>query len=638
MAKSRTKARGLGARLRYAFDKSMAAGPIALMGWLAVISLAVIVAASAILALLRIAPEGGDSLSFGEAMWESLMRTLDSGTMGGDAGWGFRVVMLAVTLGGIFIVSALIGVLSTGLEGKLDELRKGRSEVLEKDHTIILNWSASIFDIIAELTIANQSRRRPRIVIMADRDKVEMEDEIAQKVPNLRNTRIICRSGDPTDLGDLGITSPQTSRSIIVLSPDAEDPDSRVIKTVLALVNDPRRRPEKYQIAAEIRDAKNVELARVVGGPEVQLVLADDLIARIVVHSSRQSGLSAVYSELLDFDGCEIYTQAQPAIVGSSFGDALMAYDTSILMGLCDAAGKVYLNPPMETQIQSGMKAILIAEDDAAIKVTASPSSVDHTAIALYRRTEKTAERTLLLGWNRRGPIIAFELSRYVAPGSVLTIAADTPELQEEVGALLISGSNLQVEYGIVDTASRAALEGLDIPSYDHVLVLGYSDHFDAQATDTRTLVTLLHLRKIAEESGSHINVVSEMIDVRNRELAEVTRADDFVVSNKLVSLMLAQASENENIGAIFEDLLDEQGSEIYMRPAEAYLELGQPITFYTVTEACRRRGEVAMGYVRKREQTADDPRNMGGVVVNPKKSEALTYEAGDRIIVLARD
>ena len=32
---------------------------------------------------------------------------------------------------------------------------------------------------------------------------------------------------------------------------------------------------------------------------------------------------------------------------------------------------------------------------------------------------------------------------------------------------------------------------------------------------------------------------------------------------------MLAQASENENIGAIFADLLDEQGSEIYMRPVD---------------------------------------------------------------------
>jgi hypothetical protein len=167
--------------------------------------------------------------------------------------------------------------------------------------------------------------------------------------------------------------------------------------------------------------------------------------------------------------------------------------------------------------------------------------------------------------------------------------------------------------------------------------VLGYSDHLDAQATDTRTLVTLLHLRKIAEAADRHINVVSEMIDVRNRELAEVARADDFVVSNKLVSLMLAQASENENIGAIFADLLDEQGSEIYMRPAESYLELDHPMTFYTVTEACRQRGEVAIGHVRKRSDS-NDPRNMGGVIVNPKKSETLTYEQGDRIIVLARD
>jgi voltage-gated potassium channel Kch len=638
MAKRNDRRPGLGARLRYEFDKSMAAGPIALIGWLAVLSLILIAIAAAVLTLLNIAPEGSGPLEFGEAMWEALMRTLDAGTMGADAGWSFRWVMLAVTLGGIFVVATLIGVLSSGIEGKLDELRKGRSEVLENDHTIILNWSASIFDIISELSIANQSRRRPRIVIMADRDKVEMEDEIAQKVPNLRNTRIVCRSGDPTDLADLAIASPRTSRSIIIVSPESDDPDSRVVKTILALVNDPHRREAKYQIAAEIRDKKNAEIASVVGGDEVQLVLADELIARIVVHSSRQSGLSAVYSELLDFDGSEIYTAEQKSLEGSSFGDAMMAYDTSTLIGLTDPHGQVWLNPPMETIVRPGMKAILIAEDDSTIEVSASPHNVDHTSIALFHKPEQTAERTLLLGWNRRGPMIALELSRYVAPGSVLTIAGDTPELAEEVGAVTIWGSNLQIEYGIVDTSSRAALEALDIPSYDHVLVLGYSDHMDAQATDTRTLVTLLHLRKIAETAGAHINVVSEMIDVRNRELAEVTRADDFVVSNKLVSLMLAQASENENIGAIFGDLLDEQGSEIVMRKAESYLELGQPMTFYTVTEACRRRGEVAIGYVRKRAGIEPDPRNMGGVVVNPKKSETLTYEAGDRIIVLARD
>jgi len=165
-----------------------------------------------------------------------------------------------------------------------------------------------------------------------------------------------------------------------------------------------------------------------------------------------------------------------------------------------------------------------------------------------------------VLGWNRRGPIIATELSRYVTPGSHLTIAADTPDFEADIAALTLPNDNMTIEHHVIDTSSRAALDRLNIPTYDHVLVLGYSDHMTMQSADTRTLITLLHIRKIAERAGLHINVVSEMTDVRNRELAEVTRADDFVVSNKLVSLMLAQASENQYMAAIFAELLDENG------------------------------------------------------------------------------
>ncbi|WP_375450251.1 hypothetical protein [uncultured Devosia sp.] len=629
---------GLGARLRYEFDKSMSAGPIALIGWLALLSLLVILVAGALITLLRIAPEGGEVPGFIEASWAALMRTLDSGTMGGDAGWGFRLVMLAVTIGGILIVSTLIGVLSTGIEAKLDQLRKGRSQVLETDHTIILNWSPSILDIIGELVIANKSRRKPRIVVMAMRDKVEMEEEIAAKVGSLGNTRVICRHGDPTDLYDLALASPQTARSIIVVSPELaegapDDADSRVIKTILALVNDPRRRAAPYRVAAEIRNAANADVARVVGGKELQLVLADDLIARIVVHSSRQSGLSAVYSELLDFEGCEIYTLDQPDLVGNVFGDSLMAYETSTLIGLCAPDGTVRLNPPMDTLIIPGSKAIVIAEDDAAVRIATANISVDPDAMRLPAPRPALPERTLILGWNRRARIIAYELSRYVAPGSVLAIAADTPDLEAEVAALDIASDNLSIVYGRIDTTSRTALESLGITGYDHVLVLGYSDLLPAQPTDTSTLVTLLHLRKIADAAGVHVNVVSEMVDVRNRALAEVTRADDFVVSNKLVSLMLAQASENDCLAAIFEQLLDEDGSEIYMRPAADYIGLDRPANFYTITQAARARGEVALGYHRPRPGAAAD-----GIVVNPLKSLPLDYLPGDRLIVLARD
>lgn len=625
------------ARLRYAFDKSMAGGAIALIGWLALISLIVIVLAGVFLALTRIAPEGGQPVSFIEGAWESLMRTMDAGAMGGDVGWGFRGVSLFVTIAGIFVFSALIGVLSSGLENKLDELRKGRSQVLENDHTIILNWSPSIFDVISELVIANTSRKKPRIVIMASKDKVEMEDEIATKVADLKNTRIICRSGDPTDLYDLNIVNPQTSRSIIILSPEGDDPDSQVIKSVLALVNGPTRREKPYQIAAEIRDSSNADVARIVGGSELQLILADDLISRIVVHSSRQSGLSAVYSELLDFDGCEIYTLQQPDITGKSFAAAVMAYETSTLIGLCDADGKVHLNPAPSRIFKDGEYAIIIAEDDAAIKSGNSEIRIEKDAILPVAVRGQASERTLILGWNRRGPIIAYELSRYVAPGSLLTIAGDTPQLEAEISALNIANGNMSVDYRIIDTSNRAELDALNIPGYDHVLVLGYSDHMAPQPADTRTLVTLLQLRKIAEKAGHHISVVSEMTDVRNRELAEVTRADDFVVSNKLVSLMLAQASENERMAAIFDELLDEDGSEIYMHPVSEYVAIGEPVTFYTICLAALRRGEVAIGYRRQREGDAD-MRRLGGVVVNPSKSEKLLYSEGDRVIVLAKE
>jgi ion channel POLLUX/CASTOR len=619
--------------LRYQFDRSMSAGPIALIGWLALISVVFIAIAALIIALTHVAPEGAEPLSFGEAMWESLMRTLDSGTMGGDTGWGFRAIMLWVTLGGIFIVSTLIGVLSAGIEGKLNELRKGRSGVLESDHTIILNWSPSIFDIISELVIANESRKRPRIVILSTKDKVEMEDEIFAKAGPLKNTKIICRCGDPNDLHDIRIVNPQQSRSVVILSPEGDDPDSQVVKSIVALVNDPLRREAPYRIAAEIRDAKNVAIARAVGGKEVQLVLADDLLARIVVQSSRQSGLSAVYTELLDFDGCEIYTVKQDELAGLSFGAAIMSYDKCSLIGVMDADGAVLINPPIDRVFAVGEKAILIAEDDDAIGVSKAEPLVDDSAMRSAALPKKAPERTLILGWNRRGPLIARELSRYVVGGSHLTIVADTDNIEDEVAAIKLVSDSMSVECLNADSSHHDVLSGLNVESYDHVLVLGYSDSMSPQPADTRTLVTLLHIRRIADQSKRHINVVSEMIDVRNRELAEVTRADDFVVSNKLVSLMLAQASENESISDIFANLLDEDGSEIYLRPANHYVAVGQPVSFYTVVASAALVGDVAIGY-----RQASSNGNRSGVLVNPTKSNAVTFGLEDRIIVIGRE
>src|SRR4029078_422370 len=125
-------------------------------------------------------------------------------------------------------------------------------------------------------------------------------------------------------------------------------------------------------------------------------------------------------------------------------------------------------------------------------------------------------------------------------------------------------------------------LDDLNIASYDHVIVLSYSDTLDVQNADARTLVTLLHLRSIADHTGHPFSIVSEMLDLRNRELAEVTQADDFIVSDKLVSLMLSQVSENKQLAAVFADLFDPEGSEIYIKPAGDSITPRPPLVCYS--------------------------------------------------------
>lgn len=627
------KKASLSARLRYAFDNYMSKGTIALIGGLAVASAIIILVISLLVWLTRAAPE----FTLIDLLRMSLLRTLDSGTMGGDEGTPvFFFSMLVVTFGGIFVISALIGVINNGLEDKLDELRKGRSTVIENGHTVILGWSSQIFPILSELILANANQKKPCIVILGDKDKVEMEDEIKDRIENTGRTRIVCRTGSPIDLNDLSIVSLQTSKSIIVLAPEGDDPDSSVIKTLLAITNSPDRRPEPYHIVAEIQDQRNMEVVKMVGRDEVEPVLIGDLISRITVQTCRQSGLSVVYTELLDFGGDEIYFKAEPGLTGKTFGEALLAYEDSTIIGLRLKDGGVQLNPPVNSVVGGGDQIIAISEDDDTVRLSGLKDlGLNANAIRDAKGGEARPERTLILGWNWRVPTIINELDNYVAAGSAVTVVAAVEDGEAEIARQCPDIFNQKIAFQQGDTTDRRTLDALNIPSYNHVIIL-CSDTLEQQQADAHALITLLHLRDIGDRSGNTFSIVSEMLDIRNRALAEVARADDFIVSEKLVSLMLSQVSENKELNAVFTDLFDPEGSEIYLKPVSNYVATGEPVNFYTVVEAARRRGEVAMGYRLKAD--AKDATKAYGVVVNPNKSEKIAFAEDDRVIVLAEN
>jgi voltage-gated potassium channel Kch len=630
------KSPSLKQRLQYWFDNYMSHGSSAMLTGLFILSALIIFIVAALVKLTNTAPDG---VGFFQLAWMGLLRTLDSGTMGGDTGSPFFLfMMLVVTFGGVFVVSALIGIINNGIEDKMDELRKGRSAVLETDHTLILGWNTQIFTIISELILANESRKSGAvIVVLADQDKVEMEDAINSRIADMKNTRIICRSGNPIDLTDLEIASPHTARSILVLA-DGADPDTHVIKSVLALTNNPNRHAEPYHIVTQIRDPKNMDVIKMLGvKDQVQPILTNDLIARVVAQTSRQSGLSLVYTELMNFGGDEIYFKQEPELLGKTYGEALHAYETSTLMGIRTADGTIAMNPSMDTRIQSGDQIFVIAEDDDKIKLSGiSRTPLDEDLIRVSGAVSKPKpEKALILGWNRSGATIIRELDNYVAKGSQVTIVSDMYDLEKQLRLEIGKLKNQKVTVQEGDIRDRGLLESLEATEYDHVIVLAYS-HLEQQEADAITLITLLHLRDIAERDETPFSIISEMLDLRNRELAEAAKVDDFIVSEHLISLMMTQLSESAELMGVFTDMFDPEGAEIYLKPISDYVVTGQPVNFYTVTEAARRRGETAIGYRLMSESHEADKGY--GIHTNPKKCERVNFSADDKIIVIAEE
>jgi len=570
-------------------------------------------------------------------MWQAMLRTLDPGVVAGDAGWQLRLLMLIVTIGGIFIVSILIGTITSGLESRLTELRKGRSRVIERHFTLILGWSSKVYSIIGELLIANENQKDPCIVILAERDKVEMEDDIRAKFPSTRNTRVICRSGNPLDLDDLAVVDPHSARSIVVLAPETENPDIHVIKSVLAITNNPARKKEPYHVVAEIRDAKNLEAAALVGGKEAIYVQGEDLIARVTAQTCRQSGLSVVYTELLDFDGAEIYFKAEPALAGRTYREIISAYEDSTVMGLMRANGEVLINPPMDTTFSHEDQVIAISEDDdtLVLRSDAGGGLPDTSALSHRERLPAAPERILILGWNGKAQAIIEELDNYVAPGSETIVICRQEGVREVLLNVARRMQRQKVRFADGDITHAATLAAVKATTFEHVILLSYSD-LPIQEADAKTLITLLHLRNLADAAGVKLSIVSEMMDLRNRALAQVARADDFIVSDKLVSLMMSQLSENANLDRVFRVLFSAEGSEIYIRPMTDYIRLGSTVDFYTVLEAAAERGETAIGY--RLMKHADDKDHGYGVNVNPKKSEKHSFAENDMIVVLAEN
>jgi ion channel POLLUX/CASTOR len=613
-----------GKKLRYRFDTALSKGPWVVVGWLGLLTLIIILVSAAILTLTGLSGiGGGKSLGPFEAFWQSLLRVLDAGSFAGDTNWWTRVLTLLVTLAGIFIAGSLIGLIATTVDQNIEELRKGRSAVLETDHTLILGWSERVPAIVRELTIANESRKGAAIVILALEEKDAMEEVLRDAISDTRGTRVVCRRGDPSDLASLGLVNYQACRSVVIV--EGPGGAAATVKTLLALrAIDPAL--SNSHVVAEISDSDTAKSLSSLIGKQLVTVNSDDVVAELTAQACRQRGLSTVFHELLDFDGDEIYFAPFQQVTGRTYAEAQLGFAACTIMGRVRADGTVELNPPAAAIIQAGDQLIGMASDDSDFMFTGFMTA---NALEVPERSveEPARRRIIVVGWSALGPRVVMELDEFLGAHTTVEILIDPEQVDVASVRASIDPKIMTVEVAELSGGPERIAEHAARKAFDEVIVLGYRQNLTIEEADARTLLTLLAFHRVRERLNiGRVRMVAELLDQRHAALAEATGADDFIVSDELTSLMLAQLSERKELNEVFSDLFDSNGCTIALLPAGNYA-AEKAKTFGEIIATASASGDSALGF--RRNAT-------GEVVVNPKRDSAPLLTLDDQVLVLS--
>ena len=611
--------------LRYRFDLALSRGTSVVIAWLAVLTLVIILIAALLLTIFQLEGINGEANQLGliENYWLSMTRVLDPGTFSGESGWPTRLIMLLVTLSGVFIAGSLIGLIANSVDQKVDELQRGRSSVQETDHTIILGWSPRVPSIVSELILANESRKKAAVVILADVDKTEIEEQLRDSIGDLKTTRLVARRGEPWAAADLTMVNISKARSVIAVS---EGTDTNTIKTLLAIRSAQENSSNKFPIIAEISDRSIAASLKNLMGNEVVTVSSDEIVAELTAQACRQRGLSTVFRELLDFDGDELYFAPFQQFVGKSYQSVLMGFEKCAVFGVMHKGSIVELNPASDYVIVDGDEILALAEDDSLFIPSSSPISGNILAGAPTAK-DNQPRRIVIAGWSDLGPRVVSELDEFLDSRTTIELLLDPTLVNVAEIRHQLSTSNVTLEISELSGGPEIVAARAAEKSFHEVIVLGYRNAMSETDADARTLLTLIAFNQVRQgDDVGPVRIVAELLDQRNTSLADSTGVDDFVVSDELTSLMLAQLSERAELSLVFDDLFDHSRCSIELQSVSNF-GAENARTFGDVVMSASAVGKTAIGYRIT---------STGHVVTNPAKSAQLSLTASDEIIVIA--
>ena len=309
-----------------------------------------------------------ETIPFEETFWEVYTFLMDPGAHVDIEQPGARIFGAVIAWFGVVIFSILIGFIIDAVMDKMEDLKKGKSTVVEEEHTLILGWTDKSAGLCREIALANESEGGGVIVVLDPLDKEELEVIYKNQVkkeemaPDGNVTKVVFRSGSPLRGTDLQRVSATKARAIIILSDYNQEPDladADILRVVLTLQTLDGGELNGH-VVCEVRDVDNEPLVAMVGGDLVETVVSHDVIGRLMLMAARQPGIARVFDSLLGFDGDEFYTEEWPELYGLEFQDAVMRFPDAIPIGYSTGDGDVELNPDKSHIMNIGEEIVVI--------------------------------------------------------------------------------------------------------------------------------------------------------------------------------------------------------------------------------------------------------------------------------------
>lgn len=551
--KNKARAASWKERFSYWFDNRIARGSLGLIRFLIVVSIVLAVVIAGLIILFGFHEDEPAAAVF----WDSIATLLNAWMpYSGDGSLGYIILMAVCAIAGVLFTSVLIGIITSAIEEKIIEMRRGNSQVLESGHTVILGFYPGEYTLLRQLVLA-AAGKDACVVVADDMEREEMEQSIEENVECPRNFRIVCRSADITDPAALERCALASCRTVIVHPTD----DARTIKTLLAVSALKRDCPEAdFRILSLLSGSEFNFPAALAEQYRITALREHDTLAKMIAHSCTQMGLSETFRELFNFDGSEWYVLPLPGAAGLSFGELTVRLDGAVPVGIYGTEG-MRLNPSAETLIRPEDRLLVFSEDRDSIRITDGDANAAHTAAAAAEDADTSA---LILGYNDSLPVILREMPENVR--RVLLAGRQGSDEERERLVTLAAQRGLAVEFSSAELTEEGALEAL-AKNAEHVVILNDHEKEEEEA-DMEAIYLLLNLRDIRARLGARYNITTEMRRERNQDLVEDSDRTDFVVASSMSSMILAQLSESPELQSAFREILSNVGNEIFLKKA----------------------------------------------------------------------